>query len=224
MDWLGDFALRHHLHAGARWAGPSALVSLCAEEGLCQAAGAGAQAAPCDRVEGRRSQLWICVRTRSREIESGAAAPTRIWRSESSRKHRHLSEASVSQDITGEWNGTFAYPADTGPATPFVAKLLDIDGKVSGSIIEPHSSFGAGLTLVAEVQGVRAGYSVDFTKVYNDPPSGYEKPVDYVGKLSDDGSTISGVWSLLDMNGTFEMHREIGESIEIEREETVEVS
>lgn len=41
-----------------------------------------------------------------------------------------------------------------------------------------------------------------------DPVEGYENPVDYVGQLSGDGMVVSGVWSLFDINGTFEMHRE----------------
>ena len=32
--------------------------------------------------------------------------------------------------------------------------------------------------------------------------------VDYVGRLSGDGNSITGVWSLADTDGTFEMHRE----------------
>ncbi len=63
--------------------------------------------------------------------------------------------------------------------------------------------------------------SVDFTKVYVDAPQGYENPVDYVGKLSSDGCTVLGVWSLLDWNGTFEMHREQGIE-EVQEAETAE--
>ena len=51
----------------------------------------------------------------------------------------------------------------------------------------------------------------------------YETPVDYVGRLSADGNSIQGVWSLYDMDGTFEMHREIGLEEEVERSEVVKV-
>ncbi|MBX7541189.1 hypothetical protein [Qipengyuania sphaerica] len=67
---------------------------------------------------------------------------------------------------------------------------------------------------------------MDFTKAYIDPPHGYENPVDYVGKFSSDGNSVTGVWSLLDMNGTFEMHREIEATAaqEAETAETVPTS
>ncbi|KLE33893.1 hypothetical protein [Aurantiacibacter luteus] len=55
--------------------------------------------------------------------------------------------------------------------------------------------------------GVVAGDAVDFTKTYARASFGYENPVDYVGQVLDDGERITGVWSLLDMNGTFEMTR-----------------
>lgn len=55
------------------------------------------------------------------------------------------------------------------------------------------------------ISGHRSGRSVDFTKIYIDPPQGYENPVDYVGQMSRDGMTVTGMWSLAEMNGTFEM-------------------
>ena len=78
-------------------------------------------------------------------------------------------------------------------------------------------------TIEAEISGVRTARSVDFTKVYLDAPRGYENPVDYVGQISSDGLEVTGVWSLLDMNGTFEMQREqgISETEEAETAETV---
>lgn len=33
--------------------------------------------------------------------------------------------------------------------------------------------------------------------------------VDYVGQLSYDGLSVTGVWSNNDMDGTFEMHRDL---------------
>ena len=71
-------------------------------------------------------------------------------------------------------------------------------------------------TIGAKVSGHRSARFVDFTKIYLDPPPGYENPVDYVGQMSRDGMTVAGMWSLAEMNGTFEMHREKGVA---EREE-----
>jgi hypothetical protein len=50
--------------------------------------------------------------------------------------------------------------------------------------------------------------------------------VDYVGQLSPDGMSVSGIWSLLEWNGTFEMQREPGgkESEEAETATTVPAS
>lgn len=76
-------------------------------------------------------------------------------------------------------------------------------------------------TIGARVSGHRSARSVDFTKIYLDPPPGYENPVDYVGQMSRDGMTVAGMWSLADMNGTFEMHREEGVA-ECEKAETAE--
>jgi len=81
-------------------------------------------------------------------------------------------------------------------------------------------------TIGAMVSGHRAARSVDFTKIYIDPPQGYENPVDYVGQMSRDGMTVTGIWSLADMNGTFEMQREehATETQEAETAETVPAS
>ncbi len=81
-------------------------------------------------------------------------------------------------------------------------------------------------TIGAKVSGHRAARSVDFTKIYIDPPQGYENPVDYVGQMSRDGMTVTGMWSLAEMDGTFEMHREerAAEMQEAETAETVPAS
>lgn len=104
-------------------------------------------------------------------------------------------------------------------------RVAETGGQFSGSIIEPDI-YRPTQTLGAEIAGHRSARAVDFTKVYPNAPSGYENPVDYVGQLSSDGLVVSGVWSLLDMNGTFEMHREqgIAEPEEAETAETVPAS
>lgn len=110
-------------------------------------------------------------------------------------------------DLTGQWNGTFAYPGSAGPATPFVAAIDEIAGYFTGSINEPDLFTGA--VIVAAITGTRSGSSVDFTKTYGASASGaYDNPVDYVGSLSPGGTIVTGVWSLLDWDGTFEMVRD----------------
>jgi hypothetical protein len=61
--------------------------------------------------------------------------------------------------------------------------------------------------LEAVLTGSRSASAVDFTKVY-DAASDAAHAVDYVGRLSEDGNRISGVWSLEQLDGTFEMYRE----------------
>ncbi|UIP06205.1 hypothetical protein LY632_10950 [Erythrobacter sp. SDW2] len=112
-------------------------------------------------------------------------------------------------DLTGQWHGTYAYPGTAGPATPFVAVLSETGGAFRGAILEPDMVYGLSDALEATVIGHRSGRAVDFTKVYLGHTVGYEEPVDYVGQLSSDGQTLTGVWSLQSMSGVFEMFREI---------------
>ena len=109
-------------------------------------------------------------------------------------------------NLTGQWDGTFRYPNEALPTTPFLAEISENAGVFSGVIMEPdlHKSGQAR----SSINGHRAGSSVDFTKVYHARESGYKNPVDYVGQLSADGLSITGIWSLQNMDGTFEMHRE----------------
>ena len=126
--------------------------------------------------------------------------------------------------MSGEWHGTYTYPGNLGPATPFMVSIADIGGSLSGRIIEPDMFYGSG-TLVARLIGHRAGQTVDFTKTYEQPPVGYENPIDYVGSLSADGLTVTGVWSLLKFDGSFEMLRDAKRDlpVEVEEEESVPV-
>jgi hypothetical protein len=110
-------------------------------------------------------------------------------------------------DLSGLWLGSYSYPGGLGPTTPFLASLSDDHGALSGTIVEPNMMGRSSEQLGAILSGSRSGRSVDFTKVY-DGASDAAHAVDYVGRLSGDGNTISGVWSLENLDGTFEMHRE----------------
>jgi len=110
-------------------------------------------------------------------------------------------------NLSGLWMGRYAYPLGAGPTTPFLARLEDEGGALSGTIIEPNTIGGSSDSLEAVLSGSRVGSAVDFTKVY-DGASDAAHAVDYVGRLSDDGNTITGVWSLEQLDGTFEMYRE----------------
>ena len=116
--------------------------------------------------------------------------------------------ASRSRNIAGLWMGHYAYPSpQMGSPTPFLARIDDTDGALSGTIIEPNTIGPSSDSLEAILSGSRMGSAVDFTKVY-DGASDAAHAVDYVGRLSDDGNTIAGVWSLAEFDGSFEMHRE----------------
>ena len=112
---------------------------------------------------------------------------------------------SKSLNLSGLWMGHYAY--GFGGAVPFLARIEDQDGALSGTIIEPNTMGSTSDSLEAILSGSRHGTAVDFTKAY-DGASDAAHAVDYVGRLSGDGATVSGVWSLADADGSFEMHRE----------------
>ena len=108
-------------------------------------------------------------------------------------------------NISGLWMGSYSYP--WGGSVPFLARIEDRDGALSGTIIEPNTMGVSSDSLEAILSGSRHGSAVDFTKAY-DGASDAAHAVDYVGRLSGDGNSITGVWSLADADGSFEMHRE----------------
>lgn len=127
------------------------------------------------------------------------------------------------EDLSGQWTGEYAYPNGFGPVTPFLAVIEDHAGRLSGTIIEPNIVEGG--TLEADLVGIRSGNGVDFTKTYTPGASRhYDEPIDYVGSTSEEGMVISGVWSLLDLDGTFVMRRELTREEMLEREVGREVT
>lgn len=124
-------------------------------------------------------------------------------------------------NISGLWMGSFSYPGGRGPTTPFLAKIEDRDGALSGEMVEPNLMGPSSDSLEAILSGSRHGSAVDFTKAY-DGASDAAHAVDYVGHLSGDGNAITGVWSLADTDGSFEMYREaVWEEVEGQEAEVV---
>ena len=103
--------------------------------------------------------------------------------------------------------GSFSYPANLGPTTPFLARIEDHDGRLAGDIVEPNTIGASSGQLQSFLSGSRQGSAIDFVKAY-DGASDAAHAVDYVGRLSGDGMAITGVWSLGAMDGSFEMYRE----------------
>jgi hypothetical protein len=126
-------------------------------------------------------------------------------------------------DLSGLWLGSFSYPAGQGPTTPFMARLVDAGGALSGETVEPNTIGLSAETLDAFIVGRRDGASVDFTKTY-DGAADAAHSIDYVGQLSEGGNRIAGVWSMEEMDGTFEMYREaVWEEAEGREAEVVEL-
>ncbi|HEY7809549.1 MAG TPA: hypothetical protein VIA98_04120 [Allosphingosinicella sp.] len=124
-------------------------------------------------------------------------------------------------NISGLWMGHYAYAF--GAAVPFLARVEDANGALSGTIIEPNTMGCSTDSLEAILSGSRQGSAVDFTKAY-DGASDAAHAVDYVGRLSGDGNSITGVWSLADADGSFEMHREaVWEEAERQEAEVVPI-
>ena len=119
-------------------------------------------------------------------------------------------------DLIGRWDGTYRYSDNSGPVTPFVAVFSEVGARFSGEIIEPNAH--RPVTAHAMVEGVRSGRTVEFTKTYRLAGPTYETPVDYSGRVSEDGQFISGTWFLAEFDGTFEMHREASETVPQESE------
>jgi hypothetical protein len=124
-------------------------------------------------------------------------------------------------DLSGEWHGTYRYPGGEGPDTPFLAAITDRGGHLAGTIIEPNEFRPQ--TARATLEGHRFGSSVDFTKTYHGAGPEYDTPVDYVGRVLDEGTRIVGTWSVLDLDGAFEMFRDLAEEADAEQAEAVEV-
>ena len=114
---------------------------------------------------------------------------------------------SGNDSLSGLWLGSFSYPAGQGPLTPFLASLEEDGGSLRGTVVEPNTIGASSDQLQALISGSRSGQAVDFTKMY-DGESDAAHAVDYVGRVSADGNSIAGVWSLAEMDGSFEMHRE----------------
>lgn len=130
----------------------------------------------------------------------------------------------VCGSLAGAWSGYFNYTQGPGSTTPFLARIDDPgDGHLSGETIEPDL-FGAVGPRSASIVGVRDGASVDFTKSYVSPSLGYLNSIDYVGRVSEDGNKICGVWSLPNRDGTFEMHRKDAGVEALEEDADVELA
>lgn len=95
--------------------------------------------------------------------------------------------------LSGSWSGAFRYPH--GPReTVFNARIEEVGGAFVGSTEEPNEfAPGAGAVLVAEIEGVRSGNHITFTKFYA-PQAGVGHAVRYEGSANSDLTRIEGGW------------------------------
>ena len=111
-------------------------------------------------------------------------------------------------DLTGHWDGTYAYPRQLADPVPFEA-VLDHDGPgLSGVITEPNSFSGEDLALLsAVVRGTVQGREVRFDKTYDG--RGAIHAVAYEGRVTEEATRIAGRWHVAGLTGAFEMRREL---------------
>ena len=117
--------------------------------------------------------------------------------------------ARPAQGLTGTslWSGQYGY-SDGRASVPFTLSLrVAADGSFSGYTTEP-ATFGNGSAkaLTADVSGSFNGARIYFKKTY-DGSGGQNHAVEYSGKLSTDGHSLSGTWKLDNLSGDFSAER-----------------
>ncbi len=116
----------------------------------------------------------------------------------------------MTESVAGSWTGIYFYPEDhpenpddLWPPTAFVAELIDQGGVVTGVVREPDM-LCHGPDRTAEIEGMRTGDAVVFTKT---PTDGADQ-IEYAGALIDEGRRIDGRWHIAgDWSGRFRMDR-----------------
>ena len=98
-------------------------------------------------------------------------------------------------NLTGSWTGVFSYPRAL-PPNAFEAELRDHIGLLTGETFErANNPRDRCQPLHAMIEGQRHGHEVSFVKHY-DAFRRATTPVHYAGRLSADGSEISGTWTI----------------------------
>ena len=113
-------------------------------------------------------------------------------------------------DVSGFWTGEYAYDSVKGLKVEFKAGLVQTGAILSGDTTEENTfADQCGQILIAELFGKVSAQNVSFTKAYKNGPPGQEKIL-YQGSISDDGSFITGTWTIMSSwTGSFRMTREI---------------
>ena len=113
--------------------------------------------------------------------------------------------STAARPLTGDWCGYFDYLGGTGLTTSFTARIEDDGTHLSGEKIEPDRRGGSAPSR-ASIVGVTESATVKFT-AFGTPNSAAFNSVDYVGTVSEDSNTISGMWAFQIFDVLFKMHR-----------------
>ncbi|MGD9981615.1 MAG: hypothetical protein AB7H66_07850 [Hyphomonadaceae bacterium] len=119
--------------------------------------------------------------------------------------------------LTGGWSGAYRYPAIARAETVFNAQIEEVNGAFVGSTQEPNDFMpDAGAVLTADIEGVRDGGAVTFTKFYHH--QGIRHAIRYEGAADEALMRIEGKWIVPPgWSGTFFMVRDDdGEAVEAE--------
>jgi hypothetical protein len=116
--------------------------------------------------------------------------------------------ADKSDLLTGDWLGTYYYPARFKPVT-FEASLIEFDGIDTGTTSEIAGvGDDAGQKLQGHLDGERAGKAVHFSKVYVGAADQHRSEILYAGAVHDEGTRIEGTWTIPgNWSGVFKMTR-----------------
>lgn len=111
--------------------------------------------------------------------------------------------------LTGSWSGAYRYEDSALPEVVFNAQIEERDGAFFGATQQPNVELPwiAATIFTAEIEGVRAGRKVNFTKFYCDEAE-VDFAVRYEGQADDALTRIDGTWTNPDLSGTFFMVRD----------------
>lgn len=127
--------------------------------------------------------------------------------------------------LSGSWSGAYRFPRDAQPEVVFNAQIEEVEGAFTGALQEPNV-YGrtSGSVITSEIEGVRTGQSVVFTKFY-DGSGGMAHAVRYEGTIDANLSRVDGKWSIpRDWSGTFFMIRDDGAAeAAVERAESTDI-
>jgi hypothetical protein len=106
------------------------------------------------------------------------------------------------ESLSGFWTGVYDYPSNFAQPVAFNGMIIDIAGDLSGEIIEPNTISNSTISEIrADINGERAGLSVNFIKTYQ-KVEGAMHQLRYEGAVDEKLIKIQGKWILIKKDGT----------------------